>query len=325
MTDACLFRPKELPGKSAVWEVTRKCHLKCPHCCSEAGSSFSGIGLDEAMEILDILEMNGITEILFSGGEPLLWEPLYEILKSAKERGIECCLSTTGYSFDEDAIDRILDLNIESLHISLDSWNREGHDHFRGVDGVFDKTVSIVEKAGERGILVIASILIHSDLLDHIDELMQLLYRLNITEANFNFWIPVGRGLKNRESIIPDAEIPGVYQKIKEAAEKYKINANSRRIEQGAGGLLECHGGINVFFVDAEGRSAACSWAAKKWPELLDHIEKEGIITGKSRKALTQMKKKYLCNGCGDSVCGKGCPMYAEFHAGDGDPLCFKC
>ena len=325
MIDACLFRPKELPGKSAVWEVTQKCYLKCPHCLSNAYNSKGGIDLDEAMKILDILELNGITEILYSGGEPLLWKPLFHILKSAKQRGIECCLSTTGFPEDSELIDKIIDLNIDSFHVSLDAWTPELHDKFRGEEGVFSATNKLVDKANKKGILVIVSVLIYKELLEHLEELFLLIQSMGITEVNFNFWIPVGRGKHEKENIVLDRDKGRIFELLVKKASQYNIHINSRRIEMTNHGLMKCHGGENVFFVDANGKSAVCSWAAKQWEDILDDITMNGIISSKSIQTFWEHSNDYLCKGCSRLAdCGKGCPLFASFNNKVGDDLCIN-
>ncbi len=59
----CLFRPVDFPYKSVVWEVTKRCNLKCPHCCSNASLDYEDLTLQTAYELLDIMAYNGVKEI----------------------------------------------------------------------------------------------------------------------------------------------------------------------------------------------------------------------------------------------------------------------
>jgi MoaA/NifB/PqqE/SkfB family radical SAM enzyme len=96
----CLFRPLDYPARSVVWEVTKRCNLKCPHCCNNAGPDYEDLSQVDADRLLTIIANNGVKEIYFSGGEPLLWKPLVQIISRANFLGIQCCIATSGFIDD---------------------------------------------------------------------------------------------------------------------------------------------------------------------------------------------------------------------------------
>ncbi|MCK5496852.1 MAG: radical SAM protein, partial [Hyphomicrobiaceae bacterium] len=56
-----------------IWNLTRRCNLKCRHCYAVAADhDFPGeLSRDEAIEVLDDLAAYGIPALILSGGEPL--------------------------------------------------------------------------------------------------------------------------------------------------------------------------------------------------------------------------------------------------------------
>ena len=66
-----------------VWNMTRRCNLRCVHCYAQAkDEGFRGneLSTDEGKGLIDDLSRFGSPVILFSGGEPLLREDLPDLI-----------------------------------------------------------------------------------------------------------------------------------------------------------------------------------------------------------------------------------------------------
>jgi MoaA/NifB/PqqE/SkfB family radical SAM enzyme len=61
-----------------VWNITRRCNLKCVHCYAHArDKSFKDeLTTEQGFELIDDLAQFGVPVILFSGGEPLVRKDL---------------------------------------------------------------------------------------------------------------------------------------------------------------------------------------------------------------------------------------------------------
>src|SRR3990172_7749033 len=81
-----------------VWNIIRRCNLHCAHCYSDSHDRDYEGELDtaEARRVIDDLAELGVPVILFSGGEPLLREDLFELIAYAQQRGIRGVISTNG-------------------------------------------------------------------------------------------------------------------------------------------------------------------------------------------------------------------------------------
>jgi Fe-coproporphyrin III synthase len=116
---------------------TRRCNLRCRHCYSLSGPEerdqldpglLRGAITDAALE--------GYTAVSFSGGEPLLYRPLSDLLRHAHDCGLQTAITTNGMLLDERrlaALQGITDL----IAISLDGVP-ESHNQMRGSDQAFD-------------------------------------------------------------------------------------------------------------------------------------------------------------------------------------------
>ncbi len=81
-----------------VWNSTRRCNLKCIHCyaSSENKQYPNELTFDQAQTMVRDLAEFGAPVLLFSGGEPLIREDMFDHAALAKELGIRPVISTNG-------------------------------------------------------------------------------------------------------------------------------------------------------------------------------------------------------------------------------------
>ncbi|MEM3796084.1 MAG: radical SAM protein, partial [Archaeoglobaceae archaeon] len=107
------FIPKKLKEFSSslvpiiVWNITNRCNLNCLHCYARANTRLKELSTEECKKIVNELAEFGVPVILFSGGEPLLREDIFEIAEYARDRNIKIVLSTNGTLIDETLADKL--------------------------------------------------------------------------------------------------------------------------------------------------------------------------------------------------------------------------
>lgn len=80
--------------------------------------------------------------MIFSGGEPLLRKDLFEILFHASSIRLRTALATNGTLLTESKAQRLKEMRVERVSISLDSVNEKIHDTSRGLSGSFKKSLN---------------------------------------------------------------------------------------------------------------------------------------------------------------------------------------
>jgi len=140
-------------GPVVVYNCTRRCNLRCLHCYSSSKSNHYSDELTtaQAKQLLSELVEVNCPVVLFSGGEPLLREDLFELLKEAKRLGLRTVLSTNGTLVDSAAADRLAEVGVSYVGISIDG-NEQFHDKFRQVQGSFKAAVAGIENCKKAGI-----------------------------------------------------------------------------------------------------------------------------------------------------------------------------
>tara|TARA_B100000315_G_scaffold228979_1_gene238221 strand:+ start:443 stop:1612 length:1170 start_codon:yes stop_codon:yes gene_type:complete len=147
-TDICV--PKIL-----VWNLTSHCNLKCQHCYFDAKTSpDSGeLNLAQAKSFIDDLSYLKLPVLLFSGGEPLLRQGLFELGEYAISKGIRSVLSTNGTLITKKIAKRIKKVGFSYAGISIDGLE-ETNDLFRKKKGAFKEAIAGVRNCHEFGIKV---------------------------------------------------------------------------------------------------------------------------------------------------------------------------
>ncbi len=176
-----------------VWNITRRCNLRCKHCYS--GSAFE-VNEDEltnaeAKKVIDDLADFGVPVILFSGGEPLMREDVFELIAYANEKNIRTVLSTNGTLINEQIADVIAAVGVSYVGISIDSAHADVHNQFRGSAGAFEKAIRAIEilkkrnrKAGMRVTLIKFNA-------DDLEGIFELAGRLQVDRLCFYHLVPV--------------------------------------------------------------------------------------------------------------------------------------
>jgi 12,18-didecarboxysiroheme deacetylase len=178
-----------------VWNVTRRCNLKCVHCYAHATGEAAEdeLSTEEGKGLLDDLAQFGCPVVLFSGGEPLVRQDLVELADYAVKLGMRAVISTNGTLITRSVAQTLKDVGLSYVGISLDGM-REVNDRFRGVKGSFDRAMAGIEHCQQAGIKVGLRFTINRMNATEIPALFDLLEERNIPRVCFYHLVYAGRG-----------------------------------------------------------------------------------------------------------------------------------
>jgi heme d1 biosynthesis radical SAM protein NirJ len=190
---------RDPPGPVVIWNLIRRCNLRCKHCYSiSADTDFPGeLSTDEIFAVMDDLRAFRVPVLILSGGEPLLRPDIFEISARARALGFYVGLSTNGTPIDEKLIDRIADANYDYVGISLDGIGAV-HDSFRRQEGAFKRSLNAVRLCRERGIKVGLRFTLTLDNAAHLPALLRLADDEGVDKFYLSHLNYAGRGNKNR-------------------------------------------------------------------------------------------------------------------------------
>jgi heme d1 biosynthesis radical SAM protein NirJ len=189
---------RPLPGPVVIWNLVRRCNLRCRHCYSfSADTEYAGeLSTREVFGVMDDLRGFGVPVLILSGGEPLLRPDLLDIAVRAKRLGFYVALSTNGTLIDRQNAGAIT-AGFDYVGISLDG-RRETHDAFRGSKGAFDASLAALRLCRDAGAKVGIRFTLTEDNAPDLPWLLDLLESERIDKFYLSHLNYAGRGNVHR-------------------------------------------------------------------------------------------------------------------------------
>lgn len=273
-----------------IFAITKKCGFKCEHCCE-----WENLNKPEKLEREDLLQIIyrfhdlGISQLQLSGGEPLnRFDDILFLLDHAP-KAIDFWMYTTGYQLNFEKALLLKKHGLRGLGISLDDFDAERHDRFRGKIGAFHRSIKACNYATMAGLAVTFSLCPTKNFISE-DNLMAYAQLAKKHGVSFiQIMEPKAVGHYANKDVLLKAEhieiLEAFYKKMNsdEAYDSYPTvvyhGYYSRR--------MGCAGsGNDYLYVDTDGDVHSCPFCQKKLFHALDDALAENI---------TQMRQM----GCG--------------------------
>jgi MoaA/NifB/PqqE/SkfB family radical SAM enzyme len=153
------YQPQPPKLHSVYMAITKKCPLACAHCFE-----WDNLNHKEKLSLADITEMvrrfqaEGVVQIHFSGGEPMLRVHDLESVLLGARPGTDFWVITSGYHFTAENALRLKKAGLTGVSVSLDHYLPQAHNRFRGSDQAFENAINAVVNAHGAGLVVNLSI-----------------------------------------------------------------------------------------------------------------------------------------------------------------------
>ncbi len=176
-----------------VMNITRNCNLRCAHCYSSSGGGvFADLPFESWKKAVETAAGMGVTNVLVSGGEPLVRKDAVELISLMKDCGMKVGLSTNGTAITMQLARRLAGL-VDYAGISIDG-PQPVHDRFRGVDGAYRASLKGIANARAAGMKVGLRCTITRMNAEHTDSIFELAHSLGIERICFYHLAYAGRG-----------------------------------------------------------------------------------------------------------------------------------
>lgn len=168
-----------LRPRNAHLYVENKCNLRCEHCyeSEETHPGHVRVSLEDYELIFDGLAELGVFVVTLSGGEPFLRRDFLDLVALARKKRFAVRIFTSGTLIDERKADRLRELNVTEVHISVYSHDPEVHDQFTGTPGSHARSMRAIRLLREREILTVMKTTVMTINVDHLDELVEIAKR----------------------------------------------------------------------------------------------------------------------------------------------------
>ncbi len=275
-------------------ELTNKCNLRCKHCYGGFGfNNDKSLDVEQLKQVIHDASESGAYQLDLTGGEPMLYPHINELLEFAYKEGMLVRIFTNLTLLTEKSLNMLIKYGVKEIVTSLDSCYANAHDIFRGQNGCFDKTINAIKILKKKNMPVSVNTMIGNHNKDDIDTLVMFISELNVKSV-LDVIVPEGRGTELNENIKDSAKI------IKRIYDNYYKIIDKNAIS------VHCGIGNRFIYIKSDGNIYVC-------PSLIEEKYKMGNIYDYStEKIWEKMKNNFSfldcsskCKKCGN--CKGGC------------------
>lgn len=318
-----------------TYEITQACNLHCVHCSSRAETKAEDeLSTKEAKSIIDQLDTMRAPMMGFSGGEPLLREDLFDLMRYALSKGILVTLATNGLLVDEEKAHTLKKMGVYRIQVSLDG-PEPIHERIRRREGSFLRTCQAIQHMVEAGLKVVVTPTITTVNYTEVPALLELACKLGVDSFSINDLIPVGRG--------KEIEVLAVSQKHYNALDTFFAQERKRRkgtidlkwaavsprtvkVTKSPIRMTKCRGAFTMFNISWSGHMEPCNLLHLKAGDLRESTIKDVLLHSPLMRELRDRNNlKGVCGLCFYKwYCG-GCRARAFGYTGsymEADPRC---
>lgn len=330
------------------WNLTQLCNEWCQHCYLNAGpyaDRSDELSPDESLNVLaQLQELAPDALLIFTGGEPLLREDIYELSNAAQDVGFTVVVGTNGIRLTPERLARLREVGVQGVALSLDSLRPKVHDAFRGRHGAWQATMASIEHLRENELPFVLQTTVSRANIGELPDLVAFTTEKGARTHNLYFLVPTGRGQTFTSDITPQ-EYEALLVEIRRWQRTYagrlllsarcaphyqrvlwEHNSQSsylRTFDQGAGG---CPAGIHYLGIRPNGDVTPCPYLpvyggnlrqqplAAIWyqSDLFQRLRQRHTLIGRCGAC----KFRLLCGGCRARAYGATGDVMAE------DPWC---
>ncbi|WP_250675710.1 GTP 3',8-cyclase MoaA [Paraclostridium ghonii] len=222
--------------------LTDKCNLNCVYCMPKKVDSNDHINdvltFEDYKFIVKGFSKIGIKKVRFTGGEPLIYDKLENLIKYTKESCNidDICITTNAIGLYEK-IEKLKENGLKKVNISIDSLDEDKYKKItRG--GNLKEVLKAVDKCIDIGIKVkINCVLIKGLNDDELNDFINLTIHKNV-DVRFIELMPLGEGLKMfekgyinlKEALNKIEKLKPVNNEEKSVASYYKIEGSKGKV-----------------------------------------------------------------------------------------------
>jgi len=138
---------------SVQLDLTYRCNERCVHCYLDH-DDHGEMTTAEIKDLLDQMADAGVFYLTISGGEILMRRDFFEILEHARARTFCVKLKTNGVLIRKKEAERLRELGVETVQISIYSHRAEVHDAITKMPGSFRQSIDAVRFLRMQGLTV---------------------------------------------------------------------------------------------------------------------------------------------------------------------------
>lgn len=276
-----ITHPEKIKRKECVALIQLQynyvCNFKCKHCAIEKFKKDSkSLSVRDVKSIADQADAMGLASICISGGEPLIFPDLKDIIDAIDPKRFVISIDTNGWFLSEKKIKWLVEIGVDRIHLSIDGM-KSNHNMFRGKNS-WDKCIKALEYCDKYGLGVIINIVATKSMIQdcffcETSNSGELIKQLNYISkfnqhASIIYAKPVGSFENYKDEILDTKDL----KYIQNLTTKYNI---STHLSVNCGHEFGCLCFKRHFSITAYGDVLPCPWI----PITMGNIHTENLET----------------------------------------------
>jgi MoaA/NifB/PqqE/SkfB family radical SAM enzyme len=148
--------------------ITKKCPLRCEHCFEwDALNGKEKLTLDDIRHMVRSFKSRGTGQIQFTGGEPLLRAHDIATVVAEEDDSTQFWVLSSGFNLSSANAEKLKAAGLTGIVVSLDHFDPEMHNAFRGFQDAYGWVVEGVKNAKAVGLVVALSICVTRAFVTH--------------------------------------------------------------------------------------------------------------------------------------------------------------
>ncbi len=245
---------------SCVWELTRRCNMRCIHCGSRAGETGGKeLSRGQALSIADQLLELGCRRVTLIGGEVTLYPYWVDVARKISQSGAVCDVVTNGCGKTAEDLDAFHQAGVSSVAVSVDGF-RETHDNLRGKAGAFAELENFCHAMVVRGIPLTAVTTITRRSLADLEPLSRWMCEQYVQNWQWQQVSPMGRAGEHPDLCLTREDMKQLLEMYRDLSKRIPILLadNVGYYYKGLQRFLGCAAGLCVIGLDCEGNVRGC-------------------------------------------------------------------
>lgn len=192
------------------WVIIGNCNLKCIMCYGNAEAlPTTVLSTQDALRIADAIVAAQVMRVVISGGEPLLRDDIFQIIRYLRARGTNVILGTNGAFITEENVAELTACG--RVELSLDAATSELNNRIRPSrqrrGNAWHETLSGIKLCLDHGVNCRVITTVNSLNQTELPQIASLLYNMGICDWAVSWTIPAGRAYPIYSSLRPDRHV----------------------------------------------------------------------------------------------------------------------
>jgi MoaA/NifB/PqqE/SkfB family radical SAM enzyme len=254
------------------------CNFRCEHCSIKnlqyKPTNKRKLTPNDIKNISKQADELGLARWVITGGEPLIFPDLDELVAAIDPTKFYINCDTNGWNLNKEKAKHLKEIGIDRIQLSLDSLDEQAHDEFRNMPGSFKRTLEAIDIAKNVGLDIIIMTVVTKQRL-YSDEFVKFLEFLNNKNVGVfvSYAKPVGAWEGHFDSMI-NAE-DKVYMRMLE--QKHHVFTH---LTPGFGRDLGCIALKGIFTITQYGDVMPCQYIFTSIGNVLEEPLKDIIDRG---------------------------------------------